>query len=91
MFVNAFKLRFSENDLTLTLGIHEGGDPKDMLQEVAVVMTPRTLKIMIGNTQNVLDQFEAEVGEIQVAPGKIASSLDEMVKAGSAVIEKSDK
>ena len=89
VFINAYGLRFSDNDVTLTLGMHEGGDPKDMMEEVAVVMTPRTLKIIMNNIQNVITRFESDVGEIPVPPGKLAASLEEMINAGSAVLEKS--
>jgi len=84
VFANAFGLRMGENDLTLTFGMHEGGDPKDMLEEVAVVMTPRTLKIILNNLGNALKALEAQTGEIPVEPGKLASSFDEMIKSGIA-------
>ena len=87
VFVNAFGMRISDNDVTLTLGMHEGGDPKDMLEEVAVVMTPKTLKIIINNVQNVITQFESDVGEILIPPGKVAS-MEEMTKTGAATIKK---
>ena len=86
VFINAFGARVGDNDLTLTLGMHEGGDPKDMLEEVAVVMTPRTLKIMLNNLDNALKALESHIGEIPVPPGKLPSSLDEMIKSGAAVL-----
>lgn len=86
VFINAFGVRIADNDLTLTLGMHEGGDPEDMLEEVAVVMTPRTLKIMLNNLDNALKALESHIGEIPVPPGKLPSSLDEMIKTGAAVI-----
>lgn len=87
IFANAFGLRFSDNDVTLTFGIHEGGDPEDMLEEVAVVMTPRTMKIIVNNISNVIEKFEADVGEIQIPSSKMPSSIEEMLKAGTAVLE----
>ena len=87
VFVNAFGMRFGENDITLILGIDEGGKPEDMLQEVAVVMTPRTLKIFSNNLDNALKALESQMGEIPVPPGKLPSSFDEMIKTGIAGIE----
>lgn len=87
VFINAFGLRLGDNDVTLTLGMHEGGDPEDMLEEVAVVMTPRTLKIIVNNLDNALKAFESQLGEIQVPPGKLPSSFDEMVESGKAAVE----
>ncbi len=87
VFVNAFGVRLGDNDVTLTLGMHEGGDPQDMLEEVAVVMTPRTLKIILNNLNNALKAFESHIGEIPVPPGKLPSSFDEMIKAGLAAVE----
>ena len=84
VYANAFSVRLGDNDITLTLGMHDGGDPEDMLEEVAVVMTPRTLKIMLGNLGNALEAMESRTGEIPVPPGKILASFDEMVKAGRA-------
>ena len=66
VFANAFALRLGDNDVTLTLGMHEGGDPEDMLEEVAVVMTPRTLKVILNNLDNALKALESEIGEISV-------------------------
>ena len=87
VFVNAFGVRLGDNDVTLTLGMHEGGDPEDMLEEVAVVMTPRTLKVIVNNLVNALKAFESHLGEIPVPPEKLPSSFDEMIKAGIARIE----
>ncbi len=87
VFVNAFGVRLGENDLTLTLGMHEGGDPQDMLEEVAVVMTPRTLKVILNNLNNALEAMESQLGEVPVPREKLPSSFDEMIKSGIAVIE----
>ncbi len=87
VFINAFGVRLGDNDVTLTLGMYEGGDPQDMLEEVAVVMTPRTLKIILNNLGNALKAMESHLGEISVPPEKLPSSFDEMVNAGKAVIE----
>ena len=87
VFVNAFGVRLGDNDVTLTLGMHEGGDPQDMLEEVAVVMTPRTLKIILNNLDNALKALESQVGEIPVPPEKLPSSFDEMIKTGKAGFE----
>ncbi len=86
VFVNAFAVRLGDNDVTLTLGMHEGGDPEDMLEEMAVVMTPRTLKIFLNNLDNALKALESEIGEIPVPPGKLPSSFDEMIDTGIAGI-----
>ena len=87
VFINAFGARVGDNDLTLTLGLHEGGDPKDMLEEVAIVMTPKTLKIILNNLGNALKGFESQFGEIPVPPEKLPSSFDEMIESGFAHIE----
>ncbi len=87
MFANAFGMRLGDNDVTLTFGLNEGSDPKDMLEEVAVVMTPRTLKVMLNNLNNALKAFESQFGEIPVPPGKLLSSFEEMIETGLAGIE----
>ena len=87
VFVNGFSVRVGDNDITLTLGFHEGGDPEDMLEEVAVVMTPKTLKIILNNLDNALKALESRFGEIPVPPGKLFASVDEMIKAGKVTIK----
>ena len=87
VFVNAFGVRLGDNDVTLTLGMTEGGDPEDMLEEVAVVMTPRTLKIILNNLGNAFKALESQIGEIPVPPGKLPSSFDEMIETGIAGLE----
>lgn len=86
VFVNAFGVRLGDNDITLTLGMHEGGDPEEMLEEVAVVMTPRTLKIILNSVGNALNALESQIGEISVPPGKFPSSFEEMIESGTAGI-----
>ncbi len=87
VYINAFGVRVGDNDVTLTLGMHEGGDPKDMLEEVAVVMTPRMLKIIVNNLDNALKVLESSFGEISVPSGKLIASHDEMIKAGKITVE----
>ena len=86
VYANSFGVRLGDNDLTLTFGMHEGGEPEDMMEEVALVMTPRTLKIMLNNLNNALQALESKIGEIPVPSGKLPSSFDEMVKTGAAGI-----
>jgi hypothetical protein len=64
----------------------EGGDPENMMEEVAVVMTPRMLKIMLNNLGNALKSMEAHFGEVPVPLGKLPSSFDEMIKTGAAIV-----
>ena len=87
VYTNAFSVRLGDNDITLLFGMHEGGDPQDMLEEVAVVMTPRTLKILLNNLGNALQALESKVGEFPVPPEKLPSSFDAMIEAGMAGIE----
>ncbi len=87
VFINAFRVRVGDNDVTLTLGLHEGGDPEDMLEEVAVVMTPKTLKIILNNVDNALKALESHIGEIPIPSENLPSSFDEMMKSGKATIE----
>ena len=87
VYANAFALRLGDNDVTLILGMSEGGASEEILEEVAVVMTPRTLKIILNNLGNALKSFESHVGEIPVPPEKFLSSFDKMIEAGIARIE----
>ncbi len=87
VYANAFSVRLGDNDVTLVVGMLEAGEPsKDILEEVAIVMTPRTLKIMLNNLDNALKAFESKVGEIPVPSGKLLSSFDEMIESGIAVV-----
>ena len=86
VFANTFAVRLGDNDLTITFGMAEGKDPEDMLEEVAVVMTPRTLKIILNNLGNAFEAFESQIGEISVPPGKLPSSFEEMIETGAAAI-----
>ena len=87
VYINTFGVRLGDNDVTLSLGVHEGGDPIDMFEEVGVIMTPKTLKILLNSLNNALAAMEDQLGEIPVPPEKLPSSFDEMVKAGKAGIE----
>ena len=88
VFANAFSVRLSDNEITIKFGMDEGGDPKnlDILDEVAVVMTPKTLKIMLNNLGNALTAMEAQFGEVSVPPEKLSASFDDMLKTGIAGI-----
>lgn len=91
VFTNAFGVRYGDNDVTLTLGITEGGSADDMLEEMAVIMTPRTLKILVNNLNNLIQKVESEQGEIFVPPGKLAASFEEMVESEKTGVEKTEK
>ena len=88
VYANAFSVRLGDNDITLTACMLEPGEPsQNILEEVAIVMTHKTLKIMVNNLGNALKEFESKVGEIPVPPAKLASSFDEMIEAGIATVK----
>jgi len=91
VFANAFRVRIADNDITLTLGMHEGGDPENMFEEVAVVMTPKTLKIILNNLRLGLEALESQIGEIVVPAEKIPGSLEELIRMGGAKVETDSK
>ncbi len=87
VYANAFSVRLGDNDVTLTAGMLEPGDPReDILAEVAIVMTPKTLKIMLHSLGVALKAFESQTGEIPVPPEKLPSSFDEMIESGIATV-----
>ena len=87
VYANAFSVRLGDNDVTLMFGMHESGtDLQDMLEEVAIVMTPRTLKIILNNLGHALEAFESKLGEIPIPAEKLPSSFDEMIETGIAAV-----
>ena len=58
VFVNSFGVRLGDNDVTLTLGMTEGGDPEDMLEEVAVLLSPEPSTPVLGKEESPLVVLE---------------------------------
>ena len=88
VFANAFSVRLSDNEVALTFGLNEGDPEKvEIFEEVAVVMTPRTLKIVLNNLGNALTAMETQFGEVSVPPEKLSSSFEEMKNKGFATVQ----
>lgn len=72
VYVNAFRMRFKDNDVTLSLAA-EVDDPEgnEIIQdEVRVIMTPRTAKVLLLSLSNIIAKFEETLGPIQLPAGK---------------------
>jgi len=82
-YANAFSLRMGDNDAPLVVGFNEDPvSPGAMQEEAGIVMTPRTLKILLNNLTIILDSWEKQNGPIAVPPGKMFESWEEMVEKG---------
>jgi len=72
-----------DNDVTLSFGfVEDPANPESLEEEVGVVMTPRTLKILAHNLKIVLDLVERQSGEISVPKEKMGTA-DDLFAAGN--------
>jgi hypothetical protein len=66
VYSNTFGLVFGDNDVRITIGVDQ--DPlksgTDILEQMAVVMTPRTAKLLVHTLSAVIANYEAVNGPI---------------------------
>lgn len=82
IYSNGFGIRFGDNEVTVLFGIDESAQPNDGLiyEQVGVVMTHRTLKMLLSALGTTLESFERDFGEVKVPEGKLAK-LEETIQA----------
>ena len=72
IFVNAFRMRASQNDVALTMAIdmeNEQGEPI-IKEEIRAMITPRSAKVLMLLLQAVVADIEKKFGPIELPPGK---------------------
>ena len=87
VFINAFRMRATENDITLTMAA-ELDDAKGnafIQDEIRAIMTPRSIKVLMLLLNNVVANIEKKFGPIGLPPGKV-EEID-----GSLVEKHADK
>lgn len=72
VFVNAFNMRFGENDVALMLSTEVADSKSDVFfqDEVRVMMTPRSAKVLFLILKTMISEFEKERGPIPMQEGK---------------------
>ncbi len=75
VFTNMFTLSAGDNEVSMTCSVENQGaavGPEQAhLDEVTIVMTPRTLKIMSISLSNAISYLESRKGPIPLEPSKI--------------------
>jgi hypothetical protein len=90
-FANTFRFRASPTDIGLTFGYatqvpSPTGDRNILQDEVEVVITPSTLKVLKMAIDDHLEVIEKMIGTIQL-PQEVVDTLAEQKKAMDAVAE----
>ncbi len=60
VFANTFSIRLADNDITISFGIDEGTDTIDMMAEVAIIMTPKTARLLSEKFSDALKRLESD-------------------------------
>jgi hypothetical protein len=80
VFTNSFALRFNDNDVLIRFSIDP--DPANpaapTVEEVGVVMTPRSVKLLAHALTEAIGAFEAAVGPISVPQEKLDSITESL-------------
>jgi hypothetical protein len=88
VFANAFVIGFGDNDTGITFGFHQPPEPAATMQEeVMVVMTPRTMKLLAANLGAMIKQWENIFGEIPVPTEKLQDFEKNLAKEIAAQIK----
>lgn len=80
-FANWFSLRVSDNDVSIVFGLEDqkGVGPVDgPVAEAQVIMTPRSLKVLMILLRTTIEGFEKDVGPIALGPNQEAQILARM-------------
>jgi Protein of unknown function (DUF3467) len=73
IFANLFTIRFGDNDVLVKFAMEEDASDLDApnIEEVGVVMTPRSAKLFAHALTEAINAFEAALGSIQVPQSKL--------------------
>lgn len=78
-FANAISIGFSENECKIIWGIEEGGGPEEMYEQVGVVMTLKTMKVVAKNLSAIIEHYEKiSATEIPFDPIKFDDLLERL-------------
>ncbi len=80
-YVNALFLQIGDNDVVMRLGIAlDPNHPEKMEGEQAMIMTPKTAKLLMTYLQNGLLELEKKIGPINIGDINIQPILLQEVK-----------
>src|SRR5437868_3079939 len=84
VYSNVTGLKFGDNDAQIIFGLDQdiAKPGTDVLEQVTVVMTPRSLKILAHLLSIVIENFESNVGPIPVSAEKLKTISDSVKKQG---------
>jgi hypothetical protein len=72
VFANAFRVRVGDNDCSLTFIVEtDDSEGQHHSDQVQIVLTPRTLKIINFGVEKALERLEALTGTIHVPEEKL--------------------
>jgi hypothetical protein len=85
VFANAFTVRFGDNDALLKFAMDFDSSDLDapLVEEVGVVMTPRSVKLLAHALTESISAFEAALGPIQVPKSKL-NGISESIRSRAA-------
>lgn len=84
IFANGIGVRFNDNDVTLIFGVKEGdSDEEAVLEEVGVILTPKTAKLLAETLSQVIQNFEQTTGVTLPTNEAFLKSLEESFLASA--------
>ena len=92
-FANWFQVRFSDNDITIVMGLEDQkgiGPDSGPIAEAQVLMTPRTTKVLSIALAQIVARFERDVAPIPLPAGKEQEMLDAVKVTRKTDVPKAD-
>lgn len=63
IFANTLGFAWSDNDCKLIFGIEEGEGPENALEQVGIVLTHKTAKLLANHMLTIISGYEAHTGQ----------------------------
>lgn len=70
-FANVFTIIAGDNDISIAFAYGGEGHPEGTVDEAAVIMTPRSLKVLATILDSAVKSYEQEFGEIHIPEEKL--------------------
>lgn len=88
LFANTLGFTWSDNDCKLLFGIDEGNGIENALEQVGIILTHRTAKLLAGHLSTIIEGYEKHAGieipyDVEKGDG-LKKTLDEINQSSSA-------
>ena len=83
VYANGFGFALGDNDFRLTFGVSDAGNPAHIVENVAVFMTHKSLKLLAHSLTAMITNYEQSTGTSMPIDSDKIRSLEQSLSAAS--------